>query len=94
MDTLTQRRKHAAGDDGASQSRAGLGMLVSVASIMRPGDPKNTTELNFENSDELFGKWDNSGFQRVDGSDGAHYVEPTAKNATLTYSLYFQARST
>ena len=67
-------------------------MLVSVASITRPSDPKNVTELNFENSDELFGKWKNSGFQVVDGSDGAHYIEPTDKDATLTYDLDFQAR--
>ena len=65
---------------------------MSVASIMRPSDPKNTTELDFENSDDLFGKWGNSGFQKVDGAYGAHYVEPTDQNATLTYGLDFQAR--
>ena len=71
---------------------------MSVASIMRPSDPKNTTGLDFENSSDLFGKWGNSGFQKVDGADGAHYVEPTNtafstdQNATLTYGLDFQAR--
>ena len=71
---------------------------MSVASIMRPSDPKNTTGLDFENSTDLFGKWGNSGFQKVDGADGAHYVEPTNtafstdQNATLTYGLDFQAR--
>lgn len=66
-------------------------MLVSVASIMRPNDPKNMTELNFENSEDLFGKWQNSGFAKVDGS-----IEPEMnradKDATLTYGLNFQAR--
>ena len=67
-------------------------MLVSVASIMRPSDPQNISELNFENSDELYGKWQNSGFGIVDGADGAHYIEPTNGTATLTYNLNFQAR--